>query len=496
MIKKYLLEITIFVCGAVLMVYELVGSRILAPYLGSSIYVWTSLIGVILGSLSLGYWLGGRISDKNPRVETLSLLIFIASLLIFMAVLTKDLILAPVGKIMTQIELSSLLASAALFAPASVFLGMVSPYCVKLTMNNLKKSGTTVGNLYAISTIGSIFGTFLAGFFLIPFFGSVQITIIISLILVLISLALAPRNLLIPKIVLVVLLLLVILIKPYLTAAYEQQYGIIDRDTKYNYLRIFPGTDFGTGRKTLNLMFDPTALQSAIFLEGEDDLVFDYTKMFRLAGHFNPDLKKSLLIGGAAYTYPRDYLKKYPNALLDVVEIDEQLTELAKKYFRLTDDPRLTIFHEDGRTFLNNNNNKYDVIFMDAFQSISTIPYQLTTEEAVQKMYDSLNDNGIVMVNMITGIEGDKGKFLRAEYATFKSIFPQIYILRAGNVRAEDKQNLMLVAFKSSVAPDFTSADPEQKKYLSNLWTKEITTDMPILTDDHAPVDFYIRQAF
>lgn len=495
MLKKYILEITVFVCGAVLMVFELVGSRIIAPYLGSSVYVWTSIIGVIMGSLSLGYWLGGKISDKKPHVKTLSLLIMMGSVLIFFTAIAKDMILAPIGTMLAQIELASVIASILLFAPASVCLGMVSPYAVKLKMHDIKKSGSTVGNLYALSTVGSITGTFLAGFFLITIFGSVQITVIIALVLVMLSLLLSGYMLL-PKIVLLVLLVLVIVIKPYMAAAYEAQTGIIDRDTKYNFVRIFPGTDYRTNRKTLNMMFDPTATQSAIFLEGEDDLVFDYAKTYRLAGHFNPNIQKSLLIGGAAYTYPRDYLKKYPNATLDVVEIDEGLTALARQYFRLKDDPRLRIFHEDGRTFLNNNKNKYDVVFMDAFQSVSTIPYHLTTVEAARKMYDALNENGIVMANTISAIDGDKGKFLRSEYATFKSVFPQVYIFRTRNVMGENKQNVVMVAFKSSAKQDFTSTDPEQKKYLSGLWTKEIAMDMPILTDDHAPVDFYIRQAF
>jgi len=496
MIKKYLLEVTVFVCGAVLMIFELVGSRIIAPYLGSSVYVWTSIIGVIMGSLSLGYWIGGKISDKRPLVKTLSLLILIASFLIFLTAIAKDLILAPIGTMLAQIELASVLASILLFAPASVCLGMVSPYAVKLKMNDIKKSGSTVGNLYAISTVGSITGTFLAGFFLIPIFGSIQITVIIALVLVLLSLLLS-RFLVFPKVALVIILLMVIVIKPYMAAAYELQTGIIDRDTKYNFVRIFPGIDYDTKRKTLNMMFDPTATQSAIFTEGEDDIVFGYAKFYRLAGYFNHDIKKSLLIGGAAYTYPRDYLKKYPEATLDVVEIDEGLTALARKYFRLKDDPRLNIFHEDGRTFLNNNKNKYDVVFMDAFQSVSTIPYHLTTVEAVQKMSDALNDNGMVMVNTISAIDGDKGKFLRAEYATFKSIFPQVYVFRTRIIKAEDKQNVMMLAFKSTTKPDFTGGTtPEQTNYLAGLWTKEIAMDMPLLTDDHAPVDFYIRQAF
>jgi spermidine synthase len=495
-IRKNLLEITVFTCGAVLMVYELIGSRILAPYLGSSIYVWTSLIGIIMGSLSLGYWIGGRISDRNPELSRLSRIIFTASLLIFVSILIKDLILAPFGNLMVYIELASLGASILLFAPASIFLGMVSPYAVKLKMNDLKSNGATVGRLYAISTVGSIVGTFLAGFVLIPLMGSVQIALMLSLILALISLALNRGNLLIPKVALLAVVVIVLGVRPYLASANERETGIIDLDTKYNFVRIFPGTDYTTGRKTLNMMFDPTATQSAIFLEGEDDIVFEYAKNFRLAEHFAPQLKEALIIGGAAYTYPRNFLKRNPESRIDVVEIDEGLTEIAKKYFRLVDDPRMGIFHEDGRTFLNRNDKKYDVVFIDAFQSVSTIPYHLTTVEAVQSIYDALNEDGIVMMNMITGIDGDKGKFLRAEYATLKSVFPQVYVFRTKDIPGDRKQNLVMVAFKSDKKPSFSSDKPAYMQYLAGLWLDEIADDMPVLTDDYAPVDFYIRQAF
>src|SRR5665648_670250 len=171
-ISKYLLEIVVFVCGAVVMIFELVGSRVLGPYFGTSIFVWTSLIGIILGSLSIGYYLGGKIADKKSSFKSLSLIIFLAAISIGLTVLIKDFWLFVLQNSFTDIRTSSVLASLGLFLPASVFLGMVSPYAVKLKIKNLDTSASTVGNLYAISTTGSIFGTFLAGFYLIPHFGT------------------------------------------------------------------------------------------------------------------------------------------------------------------------------------------------------------------------------------------------------------------------------------------------------------------------------------
>lgn len=490
--NKYFLEITVFLCGAIVMIYELVGSRVLAPYLGTSIFVWTSLIGVILGSLSLGYWLGGRLADKKPSLEVFSSIILISALLIGLMVITKDLVLISFQKIIS-LEVASLLSALVLFSPASILLGMISPYAVKLKIDNLNRSGRTVGNLYAISTTGSIFGTFLAGFYLIPSMGTTKILITLALTLTLVAIFIYPRKILKTKCFLVFIFLSLLFIQDYVDYL-QKQSGQIEVETKYSHATIFKGVDAKTKRKTLNLKFDPFATQSAIFLDGEDGLVFDYTKFYRLAKHFKPDLKKSLIIGGAAYTYPRDYLKQYPQAELDVVEIDKKLTALARKYFRLADNPRLKIYHEDGRTFLNRTTKRYDVIFGDAFQSLYSIPYQLTTQEAVAKMNAALNDDGVVIVNIISAINGSKGEFLRAEYATYKNIFPQVYLFPVGQEKSETTQNLILVALKSTKRPAFTSSDSELDGYLGHLWKKTVEADLPILTDDFAPVDYYIRK--
>ncbi len=197
------------------------------------------------------------------------------------------------------------------------------------------------------------------------------------------------------------------------------------------------------------------------------------------------------MIGGAAYSYPKDFLKNYPYSHIDVVEIDAALTELARTYFRLSADPRLAIYHEDARAFLNTTKNKYDVIYGDAFSSTNSIPYQLTTLETAQRMHELLNDDGVVIINTITAIEGKRGRFLRAEYATFKAVFPQVYIFPVDVKKELNMQNIIMVALKSEQAPSFTSNNEELNKYLSHLWIQNIEKDMPILTDDYAPVDYY-----
>ncbi|MGI8884102.1 MAG: fused MFS/spermidine synthase, partial [Pyrinomonadaceae bacterium] len=158
--KSFILELTVFVCGALVMIYEIIGSRILSPYIGTSTYVWTSLIGVILAALSLGYWLGGKIADKKPDIKILGLVIFLAGGLVSVTILIQDLVLAIISTTKVGLEIKSVAAAVLLFAPASVLLGFVTPYAVKLKMSSLADSGKTVGRLYALSTVGSIAGTF------------------------------------------------------------------------------------------------------------------------------------------------------------------------------------------------------------------------------------------------------------------------------------------------------------------------------------------------
>lgn len=487
---KYILELIVFISGAVVMVLELVGTRILAPYLGTSIFVWTSLIGIILGSLSLGYWLGGRLADKKQSYRIFALIIFSAAVLIGLVAVFQSVVLLFLPDFISDIRIAAILATLILFAPASVFLGMVSPYAVRLKIKDLQHSGATIGRLYAISTIGSIAGTFLTGFFLIAYLGSTKILYLLSAILILISILAYYRDKLKFRVSIFLLIILSFIFSNYI----KENSEFIDLDTRYNRVWIYQSIDEETARPILSLITDPYGSQSAMFLDRDDDLVFEYTKYFRLAKHFQPNLKKSLMIGGAGYSYAKDYLDKYDQAIIDVVEIDSQLTELAKKYFNLKDNSRLTIYHEDARTFLNRTSNKYDAIFIDAFTSHLSIPFQLTTMEAVEKIYQSLNQDGVVLVNIISAIEGDKGKFLRAQLATYQTKFKQVYLFPIDDpTKANLAQNIMLVAIKTNTEPSFISDNNELNSYLRHLWIKTIELDLPVLTDEQAPVDFYVK---
>jgi len=490
--NKLILELTVFVCGALVMVYEIIGSRLLSPYLGASTYVWTSLIGVILAALSLGYYLGGKFADRKPEIKFLALVIFLAGGLVSVTILLKDLILAFIAESSLILEVKSLVAAILLFAPASVLLGFVTPYAVKLKMSSLEDSGKTVGRLYALSTVGSILGTFGAGFILIPFVGSERSLYFVAASLIALSILLAPFAL--TKINLTVLIVFAFgigadeLKNNYLLHTSD----LHDIDTEYSRVQIFRAVEPKTGKSIRVIATDPFFIQSAMFI-GSDELVFDYARYYNLIRHFKSDFQHTLIIGGAGYSYPKEYLRRYENAKIDVVEIDPQMTEIAKKYFRLKENPRLKIIHLDGRVFLNKTEaEKYDAVLIDAFGSLLSVPFQLTTVEAVDKISRALKDDGVVIFNLGGAIKGDASGFLQAELKTYRQIFPRVYLFKVNSDYTDEQlQNLIIVACKEKNSAPLVSDDAETANLLAHLYEQDFTLEANILTDDLAPVEYY-----
>ena len=492
MLRKIALELTVFVCGALVMTYEIIGSRLLSPYLGASTYVWTSLIGVILGALSLGYWLGGVIADKKPDLKILASVIFFAGGIVSATILLKDLILSFIAQMPFGLEIKSIVAALLLFAPASVLLGFVTPYAVKLKMSTLADSGKTVGRLYALSTVGSIIGTFLAGFFLIPFVGSEKTLYLIGATLIGLSIALAPFALTAKNIAVLILFVMGIFVSELKVYYLRQTNDLHDIDTEYSRVQVFQTIEPETKKPIRAMAIDPFFTQSAMFLDS-DELVLEYPRYYHLLRHFKPDFQNTLLIGGAGYSFPKDYLSKYPNAKIEVVEIDPQMTEIARRFFRLQDNSRLKITHQDGRIHLNQTaSDQYDVVLMDAFSSLFSVPFQLTTVEAVSQISRVLKDDGVIIFNIGGAIKGDASRFLQAELKTYRQVFPKVYLFKINTDFPDERlQNLIIVACKGKTAAPLTGGDAEISNLLNHLYTQEINTDLKTLTDDLAPVEYY-----
>lgn len=487
--KRFLLEIIVFLCGAVVMVYEIAGSRVLGPYLGTSIFIWTSLIGIILGSLSLGYWLGGRLADRSPSFQRLAWIILASGVLILLTNLLKEVFLRLLPGLVPGLQWQSILSAIVLFAPASVFLGMVSPYAVRLKIKDLQTSGSTVGNLYAISTIGSIAGTFLAGFVLIPLIGTTNILYSLAILQALLSLLLLFSAKMTGKLIPPFLLLF---FSAYTTLAFNSsKKTFIDTDTPYSRVWIYDVPDEATGAMIRYMRINNES-SSAMFLDS-DSLVFPYSHYYRLAERFTPEFQTTLLLGGAAYSYPKYFLDRYPTATMDVVEIDPGLTALAQEHFRLKEDERLRIFHEDARTYINRCNKKYDVIYGDLFRSQYTLPWHLTTLEAVKEYDRLLNEGGCMLVNIISSLQGPGSVFLSAEVATFREIFPDVRVYAVQEPEKPGEiQSMILLARKNSGA---LPAMDGFEEYLRHDVTEWIEPGKEILTDDHAPVDYYMGRA-
>ncbi len=492
---KFLLETVVFTSGALVMIYEIIGSRILAPYIGTSTYVWTSLIGVILASLSLGYWLGGKTADRKPDLKVLSGVMFAGAALLSVTILLHAFVLSLISVSNLGLELKSILAALILFAPASVLFGFVTPYAVRLKMLRIEDAGKTVGRLYALSTVGSILGTFSAGFFLLPFVGSVRTLYLLTAILFALSLMLAPFKLSTVNVFVVLLLPSAILLNEIFAYSLSKNYDLHDFDTQYSRIQVFNSTDSLTDKPIRVFATDPRSTQSAMFLDS-NDLVSRYARFYHLLRHFKPNFQNTLIIGGAGYSFPKEYLRVYPTKKIDVVEIDSQVTEIARHLFRLPNNPDLQIFHEDGRVFLNKiEEKKYDVILIDAFGSLYSIPFQLTTREAVRQIDKGLAGDGVVIMNLISAIEGDGSLFLQAEYKTYAEIFPHVSVFKVNAEKPGDvSQNLILVASKSAKF-SLESSDEEISALFKNLYNKPLEITVPALTDDLAPVEFYNSRA-
>lgn len=464
------------------MALELVGVRVLAPYYGTSIYVWTSIIGLVLGALSLGYFFGGKYADKNPNKNSLVKFFIAASIFIFVCAIFKDVALLILQSFVSDIRLGSFLSTLLLLGPASFLLGSISPYIVRLKLKNVNEGGSVSGRLYAISTTGSILGTFVVGFYLFEFIDHTRILILISILLLICVLILKGRKEI--SVVAFVLFVLYITVFIFLHSLISNE-NFIDKDTKYNRVWIYDQLDKKTNREIKVMKFDPYFTQSAMFLES-NDLVFEYTKVFSMDEVFHNDIQSGLILGGAAYSYPKEFLNKFPEASLDVVEIDPGLTELAKKHFNLKNNPNLKIYHEDARVFINKNEKKYDVIYIDVYSSAGSIPFHLTTNEFVSKIENSLNEDGIVFINLVSSLEGPSSNFLNSIAKTYQTEFENLYCIPPNKLNPTKVQNIVFVMSNK------LQIDEGKIESLGFLDCR--SNDGIVFTDNFAPVESLILQ--
>ncbi len=485
--NKYKLEITVFISGALTMVMELIAARILSPYVGSSNLIWTSIIGVMLISMSIGYWYGGKVADKNKDndIKILSRYLLISAIASSFIPILEVLFIGILSMIITNLVVVAIICAAVTFGIPSFLLATVSPIAVKIKNSSMDSVGETSGKISSLSTIGSIFGTFFAGFVLIPNVGVRNIIFGSSILLWVLAVYLYHKKDKKYYLMLIVQLIIIIFLNVAGFFLFEFEHPEIERDVDSEYSRIWV-RQITVGETTYKTLQVDTGLESYINQE-TGEMGATYLYYYDLFEYYNKEATDTLMIGGAAYTYPMHYLNKYEDKTIDVVEIDETMTQIAEEEFGLDKtNPNLGLITQDGRSYLNYNDKKYDAVFIDAFKGLSA-PFELTTYEAMQKVYDSLNENGIVLTNIISSIEGDDSDFIKYEYSTYKAVFDDVKVFQVNPNHSEtEEQNLILVGIKGDGNID-SEKEEEYSELLANELT-DFTSDKSIVTDDYAPI--------
>lgn len=491
--KKYKFEFIILIVNAIYMILELIASRLLSPYFGNTTIVWTSVIGIILLSSSIGNYIGGIIADKEKLQKAIKLILLSSGIMVLIIPLIQSSVLDFMLNNIHDIKIGAILSTILLFFIPSMLIGLLSPIVIKLKIDDLKNAGKVSGKISAIATLGCILGDFIGGFYLIPNFGANAILYVLAIILFILTLffsELKLKNFLLPA-----SLSLFCGILSFTYSLYNEDCGNkvlagefdvkVIYDTTYGRATIY--NDESRERRSFYI---DNALESAAYLDKENryELVAPYTNFYNLILSSNKEVTDTLMIGGGGFSYPKYYISNYENKNMDVVEIDKKVIELAKKYFYLDDlieefdlenNKRLNIIEEDGRVYLNRCTKKYDAILNDAFVGENPVK-TLTTLEAIENIYNLLNEDGLYLTNIIASLDGSNSEFLKAEVQTLKQVFKNVYIVPCNYTEDyTEMQNCMVVA---------TDQDLE---LTSVVHIK--TDDSIILTDDFCPVESLVE---
>lgn len=492
-LRENFLLFIVFITGAAVLVIEVTATRILAPYFGNTLFTISSIIGVILGALSLGYYLGGVLADRHPRLSVFFLLILAAGLFSLLIQLFSEISLPLLGG-MLGMKAGPPVASLILFFVPSLLLGMMSPFAIKLKARELKKIGKVSGNVFFWSTLGSIAGSFLTGFFLIPHWGVSRIIFYTGILLIIIGLFggwLTRKNPAKNRFQIFSLFLIIVVFAFSSVTLFRSlpKSILYQKDGLYSQITI--ENIQWQGEEARFLYLDRSA-EGGIFLES-DELPFAYTQYYSLYKIVNPQAETALFLGGGAYSNPRKILLEKNNIQrVDVVEIEPVLYSLAQQYFKLPVETRLFNHFTDGRRYLQETSQQYDIIFADVYSSIYSIPIHFTTQEFFVLAESRLEENGLFLMNIIGCLEGKGSLLLRSEMKTFLSVFENSYLFPVACLDEQALQNYILLGLKNgSPVIDWSG---EQKKPIN---PRGLNLDSAfILTDDFAPVEYLTAQFF
>lgn len=490
-------NIIVFFSNACIMILEIVAGRIIAPYVGVSLYTWTSVIGVVLAGISLGNYIGGRLADRRASLRLLGSVFIVAGIASLGILTIED--VGPMIPSEWSIVIEILVLTTVLFFIPSTILGMISPIVAKLAVRNLDETGSVVGNIYASGAAGSIAGTFLSGFVLISTFGTHAIVWYVAIALLILGVVFVTGGRLLVAGGLAVLL--------YAGSFVAQDRGWLNssciRETNYFCIKV--KQEERDGEQVRILILD-RLVHSYTSLEDPTKLVYGYEKIYAEATAYQAqrvDNLRALFIGGGGYTFPKYMDAVYPESRLHVIEIDPGVTEMAHALLGLERDTDIVTYNEDARLFLEENHDRtYNLVYGDAFNDYS-VPYHLTTKQFNERVHDILADDGLYMVNIIDGARGD---FLRAYTYTMRQTFEHVYLIpTTTSWRTSVRTTFVLIATDAPMELDaFNQIDAgDGQVLLANRIVSEETIDellasknTVLLTDRYAPVDQMLAPVF
>lgn len=485
--NRYLAAV-VFVVGSASLGAEIAAARLMAPFFGASTIVWANTIGIVLVSLSVGYFYGGRLADKNPSLRGLCRLVLLAGVLIaavpFAAKPFFPLAVDALDRISAGAFVGSLLGVLILVSVPVMLLGACSPYALRLAVTDVEHSGEVAGRLYAISTAGSLLGTMLAALVLIPAIGTQRTFLVFALALALIAApGLGWRYLAIP-----LALAGVVAIPVGTVKAGEGEKVIYEGETPQQYLRVVQQRD---GSRLLELN-EGQAVHS-FYRPGAylTDDYWDSLLVLPFASRAVPP-RRIAILGNAAGTAARSYGHFFPRTRVDAVEIDPELTEIGRRYFDLHN-PRMTVYGEDARPWLERSEGGYDVIIVDAYRQ-PYIPFYLATKEFFELARDRLAPGGMVIVNVGHPVGNDDLE--RVLGATMSAAFATV--LRDP---VEDSNSLLIGSDAPTSAARLRTEIKALRPELRQIAVKDafhLAPRLPggsVYADDRAPVEWLIDRS-
>lgn len=503
--------LTAFLGGFCVMVVEVIASRLIARYLGASLYTWTSVIGVVLTGISLGNYIGGRIADRYQPQKSLSVLFFLASFSCVIAPALNNLM----GKWLVMIYLSWPLRVAGhvavVFLLSSVALGMISPVVAKMALDQGFKTGRTVGNIYAWGSLGSILGTFITGFFLISYLGTSGVIWTVSGILAGIGLCYGIKK---PGAYLWPAVFMFLIFTGLSSRGWAVSAGeflalrqpaanpniIYEAESNYSYIKV----EQSERRPGVRMLILDQLLHSIIRMDepGSIKNLYSYQEVYEgVTSHLakNKESISALVIGGGGYVFPRYLEQRWPGSYIEVVEIDPAVTKAAKEAFGLSEKTRIKIYHGDGRNRINElirskEEGKqipvFDFIYGDAFNDLS-IPFQLVSYEFNQRLRCLLSEDGAYMLTLADTMVS--GRFLGAVLNTLRKSFPYVEVFLTGETRVREDSRSVFVLVGSFRPLDWPDKPDSGFKSLrlddARLRLLIERSQGVVLSDNYAPVE-------